>query len=81
MKWEYTVAHYGSCGDDLESHLNEWGKDGWELVSAEEQRFIFKRQAPIAVQFSMLINNVTKDNTAVIQKAVAQRLDVTSRRL
>jgi hypothetical protein len=31
-KWEYTSL-YAGCSRDLENKLNEYGKNGWELVS------------------------------------------------
>ncbi len=30
----------------LESSLNRFGKDGWELVAIDGNRFIFKREKP-----------------------------------
>ncbi len=45
-KWEYTVKE--SYQVPLEAHLNEMGKEGWELVTTmpylNSIRLIFKRQ-------------------------------------
>ena len=39
MKWEYRVEAFGSAlssvkDERLEEVLNEWGEEGWHLVSA-----------------------------------------------
>lgn len=39
-KWEYRVQTWGSVwrsnkDEDLEMLLNEWGEEGWEVISAE----------------------------------------------
>jgi hypothetical protein len=39
IKWEYRVRSFGSGwtamkDDELESNLNEWGEEGWEVVTA-----------------------------------------------
>lgn len=39
-RWEYRVFTWGSAwksnkDEDLEALLNEWGDEGWELVSAQ----------------------------------------------
>jgi hypothetical protein len=41
-KWEYRVETWGSAwksnkDEDLEALLNEWGEEGWEVISAEHQ--------------------------------------------
>ncbi len=38
-KWEYRVLTWGSAwksnkDEDLEALLNEWGEEGWEVISA-----------------------------------------------
>jgi len=38
MQWEYRVETVGSTwrklnDEDLESVLNEWGEDGWEVIN------------------------------------------------
>ena len=48
MEWDYSVRMFDVDGYDypgnLESILNEAGADGWELVSTDHGRSIFKRQ-------------------------------------
>jgi len=39
MKWEYRIQTLGTAfkqakDEDLEALLNEWGKDGWEIITA-----------------------------------------------
>jgi len=39
IKWEYRVETFGSAlavskDQDLEDVLNEWGEEGWQVISA-----------------------------------------------
>lgn len=54
-RWEYRVFTWGSAwksnkDEDLEALLNEWGDEGWEVISAqhgpssEKVKLIAKRQ-------------------------------------
>ncbi len=41
-KWEYRVESLGSAlrspkDEEIEALLNEWGKDGWEVISVHPQ--------------------------------------------
>jgi hypothetical protein len=41
-KWEYRVFTWGSAwksnkDEDLEALLNDWGEEGWEVISADHQ--------------------------------------------
>lgn len=40
--WEYRVEH---IQQDLQAALDRLGGEGWELVSGEKYRFVFKRPA------------------------------------
>jgi hypothetical protein len=42
MKWEYLSLNIGPK-DDLMATLDVCGRQGWELVSNWDNRFIFKR--------------------------------------
>jgi hypothetical protein len=40
MQWEYRVKTFGSIlrgmkDEEMETSLNEWGEEGWEVVSAQ----------------------------------------------
>ncbi len=42
IKWEYRVQTWGSAwksnkDEELEALLNEWGVEGWEVISAEHK--------------------------------------------
>jgi hypothetical protein len=51
QQWEYRFAEYSTAQflhkERMLDEMNEWGRDGWELVCAGEEvpaLFIFKRQ-------------------------------------
>jgi hypothetical protein len=63
MHWEYRIQTTGSTfsqpkDEELESLLNEWGKEGWEVVamhnleSTNKVRIIAKRILPGSVKRS-----------------------------
>lgn len=45
MKWEYKVSQI-VCHDnkELESILNDFGMERWELINVRDSKFIFKRE-------------------------------------
>ena len=44
-KYEYKVISMASFGIfDIEKKLNKYGRNGWELVSIYQDKFILKRE-------------------------------------
>lgn len=44
MKWEYlVVGRHFLPYHDIEKSLNEYGKDRWELVGCDREKYLFKR--------------------------------------
>ncbi len=43
MKWEYTVSKIDAHTNEI---LNEWGRDGWELVSVVPDPWYDKSEHP-----------------------------------
>lgn len=44
-KFEYTLVSINTVSlIDIEKKLNKYGKDGWELISIYQDKFIFKRE-------------------------------------
>jgi len=40
VQWEYRVEIYGSTwrglkSEEIEAYLNEWGEEGWEVISVD----------------------------------------------
>lgn len=48
QRWEYKVIFYirGEDEPSLEEYLNDFGSEGWELISDKDDRLIFKRPKP-----------------------------------
>lgn len=41
VQWEYRVEIYGSAlrgskSEEIEAYLNEWGEEGWEVISVQQ---------------------------------------------
>lgn len=43
-KWEYKIWTASTAFDTIEDWLNYCGKDGWELVDRDYNKYIFKRK-------------------------------------
>ncbi len=44
VQWEYLVLYEAGSVENRMETLNEYGEEGWELVSVEDQRFYLKRK-------------------------------------
>ena len=49
-EWEYHVARLNYETGGITEYLNEWGKDGWELVTNDNGLYIFKRRKVTAMR-------------------------------
>lgn len=68
MEWEYLLADAMSLGSvDLDEplrakrYLDEFGADGWELITITPSYLFFKRQKPITVSLGADICGVPLD--------------------
>jgi len=43
QKWEYISVVINSYGEKKIEMINEYGKEGWELISIQDACFYFKR--------------------------------------
>lgn len=71
-EWEYKVVSLPATDDaEFETSLNALGTEGWELVSSDGLRFVFKRRALDAERLIQLIFDFSMEMMEAIEESAA----------
>lgn len=64
MKWEYIVSFITSFkykNGELENHLNEMGKKGWQLIAVDNGMVYFRRLIETEDNFRKVIEEAARE--------------------